>query len=82
MSPQFHLSADDAVKNVVDWCHTAAIGEIAILTLPSHTCNIFLLRCAHDRIRWWASGRSGVTEAVEDVVKRLHMLCDSAFLNV
>lgn len=78
MSPQFQLSADNVVQRVINWCHKATVGEIAILTLPSHACTFFLLRCAHDRIHWWRSGRSGVTQPIEDVVWRLHMLCDNA----
>lgn len=81
MSPQFQLSADNVVQHVIDWCHTAAIGEIAILTLPSHACTFFLLRCAHDRIHWWSSGRSGGTQPIEDVEWRLRMLCDATLSN-
>lgn len=77
MSPQFYFDSDKAVQNVVNWCHTAAIGAIAVLTLPSHACTFFLLRCAHGRIHWWSTGRSGVTLPIEDVEWRLHMLCDS-----
>ena len=77
MSPQFHLSTDDVAQNVIDWCHTAAVGATAILTSPSHACTFFLLRCAHDRIRWWSPGRSGVTQPIEDVEWRLNLLCNS-----
>ena len=73
----FCLHPDFAASDLINWYDTAAVGDTAIIALPSRAYSVRLLRNMNKRVYWGPEGARGVTIPLEDAVLRLQMLHDS-----
>lgn len=75
----FNLQSNFTPRDVVRWYDVAAVGDAAIITIPSRVSTLQLLRTPNNFVHWWPEGGRGVTVSLEDAVRRLEMLSDDQY---
>jgi hypothetical protein len=75
-----HFSLDDyrlVTPALVNWYNQAAIGDAAVIDLPTQATTVRLLRSPNRFVHWWPLRTRGVTVPFEDALQRLRMLSDT-----
>jgi hypothetical protein len=72
----FRLQTDFTPRDVVRWYDVAAVGDAAVIIIPSRVSTLQLLRAPNNLVHWWPEGGRGVTVSLEDAMRRLEMLSD------
>jgi hypothetical protein len=62
--------------HVEEWYGLAAVGDAAIIAVPSHAYTVRLIRRRNNYVHWWLAGDRGVTVPLKDAIARLRMLHD------
>jgi hypothetical protein len=78
-SMYFNLQSNFTPRDVMRWYDVAAVGDAAIITIPSRVSTLQLLRTPNNFVHWWPEGGRGVTVSLEDAVRRLEMLSDDQY---
>jgi hypothetical protein len=71
---QFRLDAIFADNDLRHWYNAAAIGDVALVEIPSHACVVELRRRAHGHILWNVLGGRSLTMPLAEAVRRFQML--------
>jgi hypothetical protein len=70
---QYQLDEGFKPYDLKTWYHNAALGDMAVIALPTRTCKVRLIRGYRDSVCWWPEDGRSMTISVENAVARLAM---------
>jgi hypothetical protein len=76
----FRFQTSVTPGHVEEWYRVAAVGDAAIISVPSHAYTVSLIRRRNNHVHWWMSGERGVTVPLEDAIYRLRILHEPQYV--
>ena len=75
----FRLQTNFIPRDVKCWYNVAAVGDVAVITIPSRLSPLRLLCVRNNCVHWWPEGGRGVTIPLDEAVQRLEMLSNAHY---
>lgn len=70
----FRLHADFTDLSLIEWYHTASVGDLALVEIPSRACVVELRCWIAGRVGWSVQGGRSLTMPLLEALMRLQLL--------